>query len=115
MVPLADAAFNVGRAAVLIAALTTGHWDGLPQILDDRLHESVRGAQIPGWPKIRTLARECGAFGATISGSGPSIFIMAPDDESAAAAGRAVVELWSEGIRSELHLTTVNQRGAIVV
>ncbi|AQX80681.1 homoserine kinase [Plantibacter sp. VKM Ac-2885] len=76
-VPHADAAFNVSRSALLVAALTQS-----PELLlaatEDRLHQSYRAAAMPETNTLITLLREHG-FAAVVSGAGPSILVLADD------------------------------------
>ena len=46
--PRADAIFNVQRAALLVAALTTGTVSAFPTALEDRFHQSYRAHLAPG-------------------------------------------------------------------
>jgi len=76
-VPLADAAFNAARTALLIRALT-----GAPELLleatEDRLHQGYRAAAMPETAKLVAALRERGAA-AVVSGAGPSVLVLAPD------------------------------------
>ncbi|WP_285041770.1 homoserine kinase [Plantibacter sp. LMC-P-059a] len=76
-VPHADAAFNVSRSALLVAALTQS-----PELLlaatEDRLHQSYRAAAMPETNSLITMLREHG-FAAVVSGAGPSILVLADD------------------------------------
>jgi homoserine kinase len=80
----ADAAANAGRAALLVAALTTA-----PQVLlaatEDRLHQSYRA---PAMPETATLVDRLRAAGlaAVISGAGPSVLVLARNAGEVAAA-----------------------------
>ena len=70
-VPLADASFNVGRAALAVLALTLRP-DLLGAALEDRLHQPHR---LPLMPATRALfedLRQAG-FPVCVAGSGPSI------------------------------------------
>jgi homoserine kinase len=69
----ADAAYTVGRSALLGAALASGSADLFSAALDDRLHEPYRSSLLR---EIRgDLPR--GALGATLSGSGPAVVVWA--------------------------------------
>ena len=68
-VPHDDAAFTVGRAALLGAALASGSADLFAAATDDRLHEPYRAAGAPLLGAVRDDL-PAGALGATISGSG---------------------------------------------
>jgi homoserine kinase len=72
-VPLADAAFNVARAAQLTLGLSTGDWDLIAAGLHDRLHQPYRAHLYPRSAALRERAQELGALGATISGAGPAV------------------------------------------
>jgi homoserine kinase len=75
-VPLADAVFTVGRAALLGAGLASGSEVVFSAALDDRVHEPYRA---PNAPLLADVRREppTGALGATISGSGPTVIVWA--------------------------------------
>jgi homoserine kinase len=72
-VPLADAAFNVARAAQLTLGLSTGDWDLIAAGLHDRLHQPYRAHLYPRSAALRERAQGLGALGATISGAGPTV------------------------------------------
>jgi homoserine kinase len=76
-VPHRDAVFNVGRAALGVAALATGRLDLLRATTEDRLHEPYRAAIFPALPVLVAAAREAGALGACLSGSGSSVIAFA--------------------------------------
>jgi homoserine kinase len=81
----ADANFNVAHTGLLLACLATEHWDGLREALKDRLHQEHRAALMPGFHAILHAAVENGAYGATLSGAGPSILAWTPTDDSTLA------------------------------
>ena len=70
-----DAIFNVQRAALLIAALTTGTVNAFPTALEDRMHQPFRCALVPGLEEILRL-RAPGLLGCALSGAGPSILVF---------------------------------------
>jgi homoserine kinase len=75
LVPHGDAAFNAGRAALLVHALTAE-----PALLldatEDRLHQRQRGAAMPGSLALVDRLREAG-HAAVVSGAGPSVLVLA--------------------------------------
>jgi homoserine kinase len=79
-VPHADAAANAGRAALLVAALTTRP---TPELLlaatEDRLHERYRA---PAMPASADLIQRLRAIGvpAVVSGAGPTVLAFLPAD-----------------------------------
>jgi homoserine kinase len=109
-VPLADAVFNLGRTALLVAAFHSGDWGLLRDAMDDRLHQPPRSRHYPALIPTIEAALAAGAHGAALSGSGSTIIALATEREpeiaaamrTAAAAhgfpGRtAVLELSSTG------------------
>jgi len=78
-VPLVDAAFNAARAALLVHALTES-----PELLfdatQDRLHQEYRAAAMPETAKLVAALRGNG-IAAVLSGAGPSVLAIVPDDK----------------------------------
>jgi homoserine kinase len=73
-VPHADAAFNAGRAALLVHALTTD-----PSLLhaatEDRLHQGYRAVGMPGTASLVAALRSVGVA-AVVSGAGPTVLAL---------------------------------------
>jgi homoserine kinase len=90
-VSFADAAFNVGRTALLVAALTTGDVDALRWATADRLHQDLRFAASPPSRDALAAGLDAGAWCGWLSGSGPTVAFLtdaadAADAETLAAA-----------------------------
>lgn len=105
-IPFDDAVFNVGRTALLVAALAAGDVTALRAATEDRLHQDRRLARVPDSRAAMDAALGAGAWGAWLSGSGPSVaaFADAMNAEAVAAAmpvtGRAhVLSIDDEGAR----------------
>jgi homoserine kinase len=73
-VPLADAAFNLGRTALVVLALTTRP-QLLPEALQDRLHQGRRLPLVPATRALFQDLREAG-FAVCLAGSGPSLLVF---------------------------------------
>lgn len=100
-VPLADAAFNVGQSALTVAALTTGQFEHLRDSMIDRLHQPYRESLVPALPRVIEAALHAGAWGAALSGAGPSVMAFSRPDR-AGEVGRAMVQAfgaWGEMAR----------------
>jgi len=79
-VTLGDAVYNLGRAALLVAALQAGRRDLLGEAMDDRLHQPARATLLPWLPSLLAAARQAGAAGAALSGAGTTVLALcAPD------------------------------------
>jgi homoserine kinase len=85
----ADAIYNVSRAALFTAALAAKDFRRLGEAMEDRLHQPFRARLVPGLGRVIQAARRAGAFGAALSGAGPSVVALAPAGK-AGNAGRAM-------------------------
>lgn len=74
----ADAVFNLAHAAALIAAVLRSDGSLLSLAMHDRLHQPARTSLVPALAEIIAAAREAGAFGAALSGAGPSVIAITP-------------------------------------
>lgn len=88
-VPHADAAFNVGRAALAVAAFATGGLSLLGAATEDRLHERYRARVFPELPILVRAARDAGALGACLSGAGSAVIAFTEGDPAAAEVAAA--------------------------
>ncbi len=97
-VPMAEAVFNVGHAALLVAGLARGDWDLVARGLDDRLHQPRRASLYPRSMELVGRARELGALGATISGAGPTVLLwtLAGQAEAVVHALCGVTGEWAD-------------------
>jgi homoserine kinase len=112
-VPLADAVYNIGRAALVVQALTSGDFDLLARVMDDRLHQPYRAHLVPGLAHVFDAAREAGAAGVALSGAGPSVVAFA--SEQHAAIAQAMQEAFSRhGLTARTLIVPVSQAGAEV-
>ncbi len=92
-VPHRDAVFNVGRAALAVAAITSGRYALLREATEDRLHEPYRAIVYPELPLLVAAAREAGALGACLSGAGSSVIAFADDERLLEAVGDAMAAI----------------------
>jgi homoserine kinase len=68
-----DAVFNVGRTALLVAALAAGDTAALRAATEDRLHQERRFAMAAASRQALVAALDAGAWCGWLSGSGPSV------------------------------------------
>ena len=78
LVPRTDAIFNLSHAAALVAAILRSDGALLSLAMNDRLHQPARTRLVPALAEIIAAARGAGAFGAALSGAGPSVLAIAP-------------------------------------
>jgi homoserine kinase len=75
-----DAAFNVGRVALLVAGLASGSVEAVRTGTQDRLHQDVRFARAPRSREAVEAALDAGAWGGWLSGSGPTVAALVAHD-----------------------------------
>lgn len=78
-----------GSAAgnVLSAALASGDWETAGRLMEkDTFHEPYRKNKFPDFEAIRQACKEAGAYGSTISGAGPSLFIATKNGDEEGVA-----------------------------
>ncbi|AXF57934.1 homoserine kinase [Salicibibacter kimchii] len=64
---------------VLVAALLTGNWPLVGEMMgDDRYHHPYRGSLIPGLSEALQDVSNYGVYGAALSGAGPTVLCLAP-------------------------------------
>jgi homoserine kinase len=106
-VPFEDAVFNVGRAALLVAALAAGEVDALRTATEDRLHQDRRLTRARDTHAAIDAALAAGAYAAWLSGSGPSAAAFVDP----AAASEVAAALPSDGRAAVL---AIDEYGATV-
>ncbi|MCI7612151.1 MAG: homoserine kinase [Selenomonadaceae bacterium] len=113
-VPMKDAVFNIGRAAMLTAALCKGNRSFLRSVFDDALHQPYRAKLIPGMYDVFKAARAAGALGASMSGAGPCLIAFTV--ENADAVGMAMRDAFAKNnVKSEYHVFDIDGTGATVI
>jgi len=108
-----DAVHNIGRAALLIAALAAGRLDVLDVATQDRLHQPARAKLFPAMEAVFAAAREAGALCAYLSGGGSTVLALATDNEQSIADAMAQAAS-SAGFEGRTFVTTPSEKGAEV-
>ncbi|MGQ9558829.1 MAG: homoserine kinase [Desulfurispora sp.] len=111
-IPYRDAVYNLGRLALLIAALSRQDTDLFSVAMQDVLHQPYRSALIPGMDRIMQAARDAGARSVTLSGAGPTITAFACEREADIA--RAMQQsMQDSGINCRVLILQPDHRGAV--
>ena len=109
---LKDAVTQWGNVAGLVSGLFLNDIDLVGRSMQDVLIEPVRSILIPDFEVLRALAMQNGAVGFGISGSGPSVFSLTKDIETARkitdAQQKHLVKL---NIKSNAYVSSVNAEG----
>jgi homoserine kinase len=111
-VELKDAVTQWGNVAGLVSGLFLNDIDLVGRSMKDVLIEPIRSILIPDFEVLRKLAMENGAVGFGISGSGPSVFALTKNAESAQKITEAQqAHLKSLNINSFAFVSEVNTEG----
>lgn len=115
-VSLEAAVAQWGNVAALVAGIFQGDVALMGRALEDKIIEPERAQLIPGFFEVKAAALAAGAFGCSISGSGPSIFALSGSLEAAKAVGTAMRQEFARlSLGSVVHLSRVNPHGAAVL
>lgn len=91
-----DAVFNISRTAYLLSSLLNKNWNGLKLGFQDRMHQPFRRDLVPGMESVMNEGLKLGAFGATLSGAGPTLVAFVNDKNKAEYIGKAMTQKWYE-------------------
>ena len=83
--PVADAVHNMSRVALLVAGMATNHPEFLDIATQDRLHQPYRQPLFPAMKLLMKAARDAGALGAFLSGSGSTVLALTQGREMTVA------------------------------
>ena len=115
-VSLKNTITQMGNVAGLIAGLMTPDFDLISRSLVDVIIEPIRSILIPQFDDVKNAAIQNGALGCSISGSGPSMFALSKDIDTANRVGEAMRRGFAKAnIDSECYVSTINQNGPVII
>ena len=105
-----------GNVAGLVAGLALKDVHLIGRAMVDSVIEPHRKQFIPGFDELRAKALAAGALSVNISGSGPSVFAVSPNIQTASKVGEIMSAHFADmGIGSDLYVGTVSNEGARVL
>jgi homoserine kinase len=111
-VQLKQAIRQWGNIAGLVAGFMKKDYDLISRSLEDVIIEPVRSILIPGFAEVKQRCIGAGALGGGISGSGPSIFMLNRDEETARKVEAIMKDVYEKiGIDYKTYVTKVNMEG----
>lgn len=114
-IPFGDATFNISRVAYLLSSLLNKNWEGLKIGFQDRLHQPFRKDLVPGMEEVLNEAVSSGAYGATLSGAGPTLVAFVTDKNKAESIAKKMISKWEEfKVKSSYKILNVSSCGAMV-
>jgi homoserine kinase len=109
---LKDAIRQWGNIAGLVTGLNTGDTALIGRSLEDVIIEPVRSILIPAFHEIKKTSMDAGALGGGIAGSGPSIFMLSIQQQTAYAIESAMNDIYKRiGLDCKTYVTKVNPQG----
>lgn len=106
---------TAARTALLVLALSTGRSELLATAMADELHQPYRAVLYPHLEETIKVAQEAGAYGAALSGAGPSVLALA-HPRQAETVRRALEELIARrGLAARAVMLPIDQQGARVM
>lgn len=113
---LKDAVTQWGNVAGLVSGLFMNDYELIGRSMTDVLVEPTRSILIPDFDILRVLAMEAGAIGFGISGSGPSVFALTKDKETANRITQKLqAHLKGIAIHSLAFVSEVNKKGPVIL
>ncbi len=112
-IPLADAAFNMGRSALVIEALRKNDSDLLGRAMQDHVLAPHVKALIPGYEAAISAAHEAGATAVSLCGGGPALIAFTQVNHK--RVEDAMQLAFNEaGIRSRVWTVNVDTQGVAI-
>ncbi|MES2892783.1 MAG: homoserine kinase [Bacteroidota bacterium] len=113
---LKDAIRQWGNIAGLVAGFMQNDTALIGRSLEDVIIEPVRSILIPGFDEVKRRCKEAGALGGGISGSGPSIFMLSTERETAVRVEAVMKEIYNSiGLDYNTYVTTINKTGVKII
>lgn len=113
---LKDAIRQWSNVGALVSGLQKGDYRLIARSLEDFIVEPFRKSLIPKFDEIKRESLNAGALGGGISGSGPSIFMLSENAETARKVENAMRKIYSETtIDFNVYQSKINAEGVKVV
>ena len=113
-VSMADAVYNMSRAALLVAGMQSNRPEYFNIATQDRLHQPYRQSIFPPMKVIFAAARNAGALGVFLSGSGSTILAFA-QERAMTVAYEMFDAARLAGVEGRVEVTQPTDQGAHVV
>ncbi|MBC3845247.1 homoserine kinase [Winogradskyella echinorum] len=115
-IPIKTAIAQWANVGGLISGLHTNDFDLISRSLVDHVAEPQRKHLIPHFDTIKNAALKSGALGASISGSGPSIFALSKSTEIANNVAEAMDMVYkNSGIDYNIYVSKISKLGTKII
>lgn len=113
-IPRQDAVSNLGRCALLVTSLIHGEFALLSEAMQDTLHQPYRSTLFPHVAPMIGSAVGHGAFGACLSGAGPSVLAFVDPERAAHVAAALNEEARSRAVAGAAIVLDIVTEGATI-
>ncbi|WP_343641501.1 homoserine kinase [Chryseobacterium sp.] len=115
-ISLKSAVEQWGNIAGLVAGIEKNDFPLIGRSLNDVIIEPVRSILIPKFDEIKEKSLQIGSLGGGISGSGPSIFMLSEQKETAEKIAQMMKSVYDEiDIKSFVYVSKINPAGIKIV
>ena len=115
-IPLQKAIVQWGNLGGLISGLFTEDYNLIGRSLKDEIVEPHRSILIPGFDILKKTAKENGALGSGIAGSGPSVFAFSKGYEQAEKVTQQMAAAFNTiQVPYTAHTTSINTKGIKII
>lgn len=115
-VPLKKAIQQWGNLGALVSGLYTNDYELIGRSLVDVVIEPERSALIPQFEAVKKAAKNAGALGSGISGSGPSIYSLSKGKSTAIKVQDAISAVFTPlQINFDTYVSPINTQGVKII
>ena len=105
-----------GNLGALINAFNIDDKNLIKKSMIDKVVEPIRSKLIKGFDDIKVNALDLGAIACSISGSGPSIFALCDNQESASNIADFSVDFYKNiGMKCDSFISPINHKGPTII
>ena len=113
---LKDAIRQWGNIGGLVAGFMKNDYELIGRSLEDVIIEPVRSILIPGFDDVKKQSKAAGALGGGISGSGPSIFMLSKEENTARKVEQVMKDIYNKiGLDYHTYVTKINNHGVKIL
>lgn len=107
-----DAVFNISHVGLLIEAFIREDYFLLKEGMCDALHQNQRAILLPGMLETIEASLKAGAYGAALSGSGPTLIALIAESSESEVRQSMVTTLSQHGVNAQALILEIDSCGA---
>lgn len=107
-----DAVFNISHVGLLIEAFIREDYSLLKEGMRDVLHQNQRAILLPGMLETIESALKAGAYGAALSGSGPTLIALLTENSIEEVSQSMIATLELYGVNAQAIVLDIDSVGA---